>query len=34
VHDNVKAIEVPGRLTPEVLERIESILGNHPRPGE
>jgi aryl-alcohol dehydrogenase-like predicted oxidoreductase len=34
VHDNVKAIEVPARLTPEVLERIESILGNNPRPGD
>lgn len=34
VHDNVKAIEVPARLTPEVLERIESILGNNPHPGD
>jgi voltage-dependent potassium channel beta subunit len=32
VHENVKAITVPGMLTPEVLERIESILGNAPKP--
>ncbi len=32
VEDNVKAIEVAGTLTPELLERIETILGN--RPGE
>ncbi len=32
VHENVKAIEVTARLTPEVLARIESILGNNPRP--
>lgn len=32
VEDNVKAIEVAGTLTPELLERIEAILGN--RPGE
>jgi aryl-alcohol dehydrogenase-like predicted oxidoreductase len=32
VEDNVKAIEVAGTLTTELLERIETILGN--RPGE
>jgi voltage-dependent potassium channel beta subunit len=30
VHENVKAIGVPRLLTPEVLERIESILDNAP----
>lgn len=32
VLDNVKAIDVPGRLTPEVVARIESILGNKVSP--
>lgn len=32
VHDNVQATAVPARLTPDVLERIESILGNAPEP--
>ena len=32
VHENVKAMTVPARLTPEVLERIEAILGNAPEP--
>jgi voltage-dependent potassium channel beta subunit len=32
VHDNVKAIGVPAMLSPEILERIESILGNRPTP--
>lgn len=32
VLDNVKAIDVPGKLTPEVQARIESILGNRPAP--
>jgi voltage-dependent potassium channel beta subunit len=30
VQENLKAIEVPAKLTPEVLERIEAILGNKP----
>lgn len=30
VMDNLKAIEVPDKLTPEVLERIDDILGNAP----
>ncbi len=28
--DNMEAVEVVGRLTPEVLERIEGLLGNAP----
>jgi voltage-dependent potassium channel beta subunit len=32
VQENVKAIGIPAMLTPEVLERIESILGNAPTP--
>lgn len=32
VHENVKAIGIPAMLTPGVLERIESILGNAPEP--
>ncbi len=32
VHENVKAVGVPRLLTPEVLERIESILDNTPAP--
>ena len=32
VHENVKALTVPAMLTPEVLGRIESILGNAPEP--
>ena len=30
LQDNMKAVEVVGRLTPEVLERIEGLLGNAP----
>ena len=30
LEENVKALEVPRLLTPEVLERIEAILGNKP----
>jgi aryl-alcohol dehydrogenase-like predicted oxidoreductase len=30
VHENLKAAEVKAKLTPEVLERIEQILGNDP----
>jgi aryl-alcohol dehydrogenase-like predicted oxidoreductase len=32
VLDNVKAIDVPGKLTTEVVARIESILGNKVSP--
>lgn len=31
VHENMKAIEVLERLTPEVLERIDEVLGNKPQ---
>jgi voltage-dependent potassium channel beta subunit len=34
VHENLKAAEVKARLTPEVLARIEEILGNNPNPKE
>jgi voltage-dependent potassium channel beta subunit len=30
VEENVKAIDAVGKLTPDVLERIEAILGDHP----
>lgn len=30
LQDNMQAVEVVGRLTPEVLERIEGLLGNAP----
>jgi voltage-dependent potassium channel beta subunit len=32
VHENMAALDVVPKLTPEVLERIESILGNRPAP--
>ncbi|MBI1878667.1 MAG: aldo/keto reductase [Chloroflexi bacterium] len=31
VHENLKAAEVKAKLTPEVLARIEEILGNDPK---
>jgi aryl-alcohol dehydrogenase-like predicted oxidoreductase len=34
VHENLKAAEVKARLTPEVLARIEEILGNNPNAQE
>ena len=30
LRDNLKALEVVPRLTPEVMERIDQILGNKP----
>lgn len=33
VHENLKAVEVKAKLTPEVLGRIEAILGNDPLAG-
>jgi voltage-dependent potassium channel beta subunit len=30
VHENMKAFDVTGKLTPEVMEQIEAILGNRP----
>ncbi len=32
VKENMKAMEVVERLTPEVLERIEAIVANRPDP--
>jgi len=32
VDDNVKAVEVYHKLTPEILERIEKLLDNRPSP--
>lgn len=32
VHENLKAVELKPRLTPDVLARIEEILGNDPNP--
>jgi aryl-alcohol dehydrogenase-like predicted oxidoreductase len=34
VHENLKALDVVAKLTPEVMERIESVLGNKPKSGE
>lgn len=34
VHENMKALDVVDKLTPEVMERIEAILGNKPEPEE
>jgi aryl-alcohol dehydrogenase-like predicted oxidoreductase len=31
VHENLKAAELRTKLTPDVLERIEAILGNDPK---
>jgi voltage-dependent potassium channel beta subunit len=31
VHENLKAAELKDKLTPDVLERIETILGNDPK---
>jgi voltage-dependent potassium channel beta subunit len=33
LNENLGAIEVPGRLTNEILDRIETILGNRPEVG-
>ncbi len=32
VLDNLKALEVLPKLTPEVLEKLDQILGNKPSP--
>jgi voltage-dependent potassium channel beta subunit len=32
VHENLKAAELKSQLTPDVLDRIEAILGNNPNP--
>jgi len=34
VHENLKAAEVAGKLTPEVMARIDEILGNIPYKGD
>jgi voltage-dependent potassium channel beta subunit len=34
VHENLKAAEVAGKLTPEVLARIDAIMGNNPNKEE
>lgn len=34
VHENMKALEVLPRLTPEVMDRIETILNNNPCPDQ
>ncbi|MBI3763795.1 MAG: aldo/keto reductase [Chloroflexi bacterium] len=34
IRENLKAIEVAEKLTPDVMQRIEAILGNRPRPDE
>ncbi|MBI4771990.1 MAG: aldo/keto reductase [Chloroflexi bacterium] len=31
VHENLKALDAVAKLTPEVMERIESVLGNKPK---
>ena len=30
VHENMQALDVVAKLTPDVMERIEGILGNKP----
>ena len=30
VHENMKALEVVDKLTPDVMERIEGVLNNKP----
>jgi len=32
VHDNCKALKLMDKLTPEIMEEIEGILGNKPKP--
>lgn len=32
VLDNLKALEVIPKLTPEILDKIEAVLGNKPEP--
>jgi aryl-alcohol dehydrogenase-like predicted oxidoreductase len=32
IHDNCKALKILAKLTPEVLEEIEKVLDNKPRP--
>jgi voltage-dependent potassium channel beta subunit len=34
VRENMRALAVAEQLTPEVLGRIEAVLGNHPNPGD
>jgi aryl-alcohol dehydrogenase-like predicted oxidoreductase len=34
VRENMRALEVVNKLTPEVIERIEAILENKPEPEE
>jgi len=34
VRENMRALEVVNKLTPEVMERIEAILENKPEPEE
>jgi voltage-dependent potassium channel beta subunit len=34
VHENLKAAEVAGKLTPEVMARIDEIMGNNPNKGD
>jgi aryl-alcohol dehydrogenase-like predicted oxidoreductase len=32
IEENMKSLDVAGKLTPELLERIDGILGNRPEP--
>ncbi len=34
MHENMKAMEVVEKLTPDVMEQIEKVLGNNPNKGE
>jgi hypothetical protein len=34
VHQNLKALEVAPKLTPDVMERIDTILGTRPKGDE
>jgi aryl-alcohol dehydrogenase-like predicted oxidoreductase len=34
LHENLKAADVVEKLTPEVMARIDEILGNNPNKGD
>jgi aryl-alcohol dehydrogenase-like predicted oxidoreductase len=34
VSENMKALEVAPKLDPDILEKVEAILGNKPQPSQ